>query len=81
VGKVRLPSSIASPSSATTDADEDDDEIEDALSPEFRTLLSNVTREQVDKFQTRCPHPETSERMTKVRIGFLDTPFSQDTKR
>jgi len=68
VGKVRLPSSIASPSKGV---DEDDDEIEDALSPEFRNLLATVTREEVDKFPTRCPHPETSERMTKVRFTFF----------
>jgi hypothetical protein len=65
VGKVRLPSSIASP---TKEEDEEDDEIEDALSPEFRNLLATVTREEVDKFPTRCPHLETSERMIKVRI-------------
>ncbi len=64
VGKVCLPSSIVHPSAAI---DEDNDEIEDALSPEFRTLLETVTREEVDKFPTRCPHPETSERMIKVR--------------
>ncbi|KAI0307524.1 chorismate synthase [Multifurca ochricompacta] len=62
VGKVHLFSSV---SPARTDADEDNDEIEDALSPEFRALLVTVTREEVDKFPTRCPHLETSERMTK----------------
>ena len=67
VGKIRLPSSITSPSNEG----EDDDEIEDALSPEFCNLLATVTREEVDKFPTRCPHPETSERMTKVRITFF----------
>jgi len=44
---------------------EDDDEAEDALSPEFRKLLATITREEVDKHTTRCPHPETSERMTQ----------------
>ena len=67
VGKVRLPSSIVHRSLVATDVDEDNDEHEDVLSPEFRTLLATVTREEVDKFPTRCPHPETSERMTKVR--------------
>ncbi|KAH9964514.1 chorismate synthase [Russula dissimulans] len=67
VGKVRLPSSIARPAK-----DADEDEAEDALSPEFRTLLATVTREEVDKFQTRCPHPETSERMTKRIIRAKD---------
>ncbi|KAI0005420.1 chorismate synthase [Russula compacta] len=65
VGKVHLPSSIVPPSLAATGVDEDKDEDEDVLSPEFRTLLATVTREEVDKFTTRCPHPETSERMTK----------------
>jgi len=69
VGKIRLPSSIASPSKGV---DEDDDEIEDALSPEFRNLLATVTREEVDKFPTRCPHPETSERMIKRIIRAKD---------
>lgn len=61
VGKVRLPSSE---SSSTRDDDEDD--VEDALSPEFRKLLTTVTREEVDRYTTRCPHAATSERMTKV---------------
>jgi len=69
VGKVRLPSSIASPSKLE---DEDDDEIEDALSPEFRNLLATVTREEIDKFPTRCPHHETSERMIKRIIRAKD---------
>ncbi|KAH9996627.1 chorismate synthase [Russula vinacea] len=65
VGKIRLPSSNVPPSSAAANEDDDDDEIDDALSPEFRTLLATLTREEVDKFATRCPHLETSERMTK----------------
>jgi len=69
VGKVHLPASIPLPAKG---ADEDEDEAEDALSPEFRTLLATVTREEVDKFQTRCPHPETSERMTKRIIRAKD---------
>ncbi|KAH9075756.1 chorismate synthase [Lactarius deliciosus] len=46
--------------------------IEDSLTPEFRTLLATVTREEVDKFPTRCPHAETSERMTKRIIRAKD---------
>ncbi|KAJ3925920.1 MAG: chorismate synthase [Lentinula lateritia] len=69
VGKINIPSS-------------DDDEVEDALSEEFRNLLATVTREQVDQHPTRCPHPETAERMIKriIRakttsdsIGCIDT--------
>ena len=66
VGKIRLPSSNAASSTSVANDDEGNDEIDDALSPEFRTLLATVTREEVDKFTTRCPHVETSERMTKV---------------
>ncbi|KAH7884011.1 chorismate synthase [Phlebopus sp. FC_14] len=64
VGKIHLPSNVAPPS-MTPDGDEDNDEVEDALSPEFRQLLATITREEVDKHPTRCPHPETAERMTK----------------
>ncbi|KIP04436.1 hypothetical protein PHLGIDRAFT_75956 [Phlebiopsis gigantea 11061_1 CR5-6] len=62
VGKVKLPSSVAPPSQASS---EDDDAVEDALSPEFVNLLKTITREQVDANPIRCPHPETAERMTK----------------
>jgi chorismate synthase len=68
VGNVHLPSSVQPPSRVANLSDEDNDEAEDALSPEFRTLLATVTREEVDKFPTRCPHLETSDRMTKVCI-------------
>ena len=63
VGKIHLSSTVAS---ASSNGDEDDVDVEDALSPEFRQLLATVTREAVDKHLTRCPHPETAERMTKV---------------
>ncbi|EKM60442.1 uncharacterized protein PHACADRAFT_246385 [Phanerochaete carnosa HHB-10118-sp] len=62
VGKVKLPSTVSSPSQASS---EDDDIVEDSLSPEFVNLLKTVTRAQVDAHLTRCPHPETAERMTK----------------
>lgn len=62
VGKVKLPS-IVSPSSQVS-AD-DDDTVEDVLSPEFVHLLKTVTRADVDAQMTRCPHAETAERMTK----------------
>jgi chorismate synthase len=69
VGKVHLPSTIAPPSMAEPSAAEEDDEIGDALSAEFVKLLKTVTREQVDEAgPTRCPHPETAERMMKVNI-------------
>ncbi|KAJ3963373.1 hypothetical protein EV361DRAFT_967690 [Lentinula raphanica] len=50
------------PSSSLSNEDEND--VEDALSEEFRNLLATVTRHQVDRHATRCPHPETAERMT-----------------
>lgn len=61
VGKIHLPSIVAPTSSGN-----EDDEAQDALSEEFRQLLKTVTREEVDKYTTRCPDPETSERMTQV---------------
>lgn len=68
VGKVHLPATVAPPSLVPTDGKEDD-EAADALSTEFRQLLATVTRAEVDKHPTRCPHPETAERMTKVTIS------------
>ncbi|KAH0838710.1 chorismate synthase [Lanmaoa asiatica] len=64
VGKIHLPSNVAPPS-MTPDGVEDNDDVEDAVSPEFRQLLATVTRAEVDKHPTRCPHTETAERMTK----------------
>ncbi len=40
-----------------------DDEV---LSREYMSLVEGVTREQVDKEITRCPHKETSQRMEDV---------------
>jgi hypothetical protein len=67
VGKIHLPSNVAPPSLAV-DGDDDNDDVADALTPEFRQLLATISREEVDKHPTRCPHPETAERMTKVSI-------------
>ena len=66
VGKIRLPDSLAPPSLTNLKGDEDEDEAEDALSPSFKKLLATITREEVDKYPTRCPHQETSDRMTQV---------------
>ena len=63
VGKVHLPSYVSSPSQVPAD---DDDAVEDVLSPEFVHLLKTITREEVDKQTTRCPHAETADLMTKV---------------
>jgi chorismate synthase len=78
VGKIHLPDSLAPPSLTALKGGEDDDEVEDALSPEFRKLLATITREEVDRYPTRCPHQETSEKMTQVvhfqigsPVGFL----------
>ncbi|PSR71115.1 hypothetical protein PHLCEN_2v12961 [Hermanssonia centrifuga] len=62
VGKINLPTIVSPPSQVSPD---DDDAVEDALSTEFVQLLKTITREQVDAQPTRCPHPETAERMTK----------------
>ncbi|KAI5989766.1 chorismate synthase [Pisolithus albus] len=64
VGKIHLPAHVAPPSIASN-GDQDSDEAEDAVTPEFRHLLATITREQVDKHPTRCPHLETAERMTQ----------------
>ena len=66
VGKVHLPANVAPPSLTPLNHDEDVDVAEDALSKDFVALLANITRDEVDKHPTRCPHPETAERMTKV---------------
>jgi chorismate synthase len=66
VGKIHLPAALAPPSLTPINSDEDDDDVEDAISPDFRKLLATITREEVDKHATRCPHHETAERMTKV---------------
>ena len=75
VGKIHLPDALAPPSLTTLQGGEEDDEAEDSLSPEFRKLLATITREEVDKYPTRCPHQETSEKMTQVvhcfQIGSL----------
>jgi len=68
VGKIHLPVSMAPPSLTPLNTDEDDDAAQDALSPEFIKLLATITREEVDKHPTRCPHEETAERMTKVSV-------------
>ena len=63
VGKVTIPASVGGREASH---DEDNDEVEDALTPEFRKLLASVSREDIDKQPTRCPHAETAERMVKV---------------
>ena len=63
-----IPASIGG---RATSHDEDRDEVEDALTPEFRKLLATVTREEVDRQPTRCPHAETAERMTKVGCSWV----------
>ncbi|QRW05011.1 chorismate synthase [Ceratobasidium sp. AG-Ba] len=61
VGKIHIPSSVGVPAAESSDPDF----AEDALSPEYIKLLQTITREEVDKYPTRCPHQETSEKMTQ----------------
>jgi chorismate synthase len=68
VGKVHIPTSV----SATASESADPDYAEDALSPEYIKLLQTITREEVDKYPTRCPHQETSEKMTQRIIRAKD---------
>ncbi|KAH7104804.1 chorismate synthase [Auriculariales sp. MPI-PUGE-AT-0066] len=72
VGKISVPSAPL-PTARGDAVDDGDDTAEDALTPDFRNLLNSVTREEVDKFPTRCPHAETSERMTKRIIRAKDS--------
>jgi len=64
VGKIHLPSTVTT-TAPPNDTSNDDDSAEDPLSPDFLRLLSTVTRAEVDKFPTRCPHADTSEAMTQ----------------
>ena len=64
VGKIHLPST-ATTTAPLNDASNDDDSAEDPLSPDFLRLLSTVTRAEVDKYLTRCPHAKTSEAMAQ----------------
>jgi len=59
VGKIHIPTT------KPTSPSEDEDEATDVFSPEYLQLLKTITREVVDKDFTRCPHAETSEKMTK----------------
>ncbi|KAJ7239008.1 chorismate synthase [Mycena haematopus] len=61
VGKIHIPVT------AVSSVDEDTDDAPEPLSEEFRKLLETVSRDEVDKHATRCPHPDTAERM-KLRI-------------
>jgi chorismate synthase len=63
---------MASSPSAQQSSETDNDDVEDPLSSEFVELLSTITRQKVDTFTTRCPHPETSEKMTKRIIRAKD---------
>ncbi|KAF8213767.1 chorismate synthase [Mycena galopus ATCC 62051] len=60
VGKVHIPVTASA-------VDDESDDAPEPLSEEFRTLLETVSRAEVDKHATRCPHPDTAERM-KQRI-------------
>ncbi|KAJ6573932.1 chorismate synthase [Mycena vulgaris] len=62
VGKVHLPVTVGAPS-----VDDENDDAPEPMSEEFRQLLATVSRADVDKHATRCPHPETADRM-KQRI-------------
>ncbi|KAF8323332.1 chorismate synthase [Clavulina sp. PMI_390] len=62
VGKIHLPSFVSAKADVGND---DNDEVEDALSPEFLSILKTVSREQVDAHPTRCPHIPTADRMTQ----------------
>src|SRR5258708_2053351 len=66
VGMISIPSTQPAKITSGEAPCEGYDDVEEALSPEFRELLGTITREIVDGHPTRCPHPETAERMTQV---------------
>lgn len=68
VGKIHLPALLSPPSLTPSDDNEDNDNVDDAISEEFRKLLTTITRDEVDKHPTRCPHKETAEKMTQVSV-------------
>jgi chorismate synthase len=43
-----------------------EDTEEDVMSKELMRLVSDVSREEIDKELTRCPHKETSQKMQEV---------------
>ncbi|KAF8338145.1 chorismate synthase [Cantharellus anzutake] len=65
VGKIAIPSTESPKIISDKSPCEDEDENEDALTPEFRELLRTITRERVDAHPIRCPHPGTAEKMTQ----------------
>jgi chorismate synthase len=71
VGRIHMPVGPGRSTSGTA-ADDDDDAVDEPTSEEFRQLLATITREKVDSHLTRCPHPETAERMTKRIIRAKD---------
>jgi len=70
VGKIHLPSVI--PPTRTQDEDDSDDSTA-PLSPDFISLLKGITREEVDKHPTRCPHGPTADRITQRIIRAKET--------
>jgi len=42
------------------------DDGEDIVGKELLKLVKDVTREEIDQELTRCPHKETSQKMTDV---------------
>ena len=55
VGKIHLPGSVPSQT--------DDDDAADVPSPELAALMSCVSRAEIDKYPTRCPHAATNDAM------------------
>ncbi|KAH6917166.1 chorismate synthase [Coprinopsis sp. MPI-PUGE-AT-0042] len=72
VGKIHLPDELSPPSLTRSDTNEDNDDAEDAISEDFRKLLKTISRAEVDKHPTRCPHPPTAEKMTQRIIRAKD---------
>jgi chorismate synthase len=48
------------------------DDGEDIVGKELLKLVKDVTRDEIDQELTRCPHKETSAKMTDVSLHLVD---------
>jgi len=52
------------------------DDGEDIVGKELMKLVKDVTREEIDQELTRCPHKETSQKMTDVSLFLREHLFA-----
>ncbi|EPY52131.1 chorismate synthase [Schizosaccharomyces cryophilus OY26] len=63
VGKIAIPLHQTKTSSSAIDDETDD--YDSPITPEYLKFLNEITREEVDKTTVRCPHAETANRMSE----------------